>query len=451
MGDVRRGKWLCFIYFFIIVAVTVVLGGCSAPRKKPAATEVPNSSVTYEKGADFRGVIKNVDSVGARITFYNTLLDAEEEYSYSGGTEVYSKNGRDMSMAEVAPGDVYDIYVGQDGQKVTKMKESGDVIAQEGRRVLVDADQGRLTIDGVTYAYTEHLVALSDGREIDPMAVTSSDEVSFRGVKGRAYSLVVTKGHGYIKPTHYKDFVGGVLTLRGEAILPVSTDMLLTVPEGEQTLTMDNGDLTGTASVEVRRDQVTKVNMAQYQNQVPDTARVTFEIVPEGAELYVNGSLTDYSRKVPLKYGNHSVKVVLEGYNTYSGIAKIYDSSPTIRINLAAESADVESEDDKKPGSSVSDNNSSSDGSSSSTPNTSAADYDVDHKVTVSAPSGAAVYVDGTYKGTVPCSFVKMLGNVTLTLTKEGYTTKSYNIEISDDGQDVGWSFPDLAKGSSAG
>ena len=83
---------------------------------------------------------------------------------------------------------------------------------------------------------------------------------------------------------------------------------------------------------------------------------------------------------------------------------------------------------------------------SSSSPKTSTTSYDKEHKITVSAPSGAAVYVDGTYKGVVPCDFTKMLGNVTLTLTKEGYETKSYSVQISDDSQNVTWSFPDLTK-----
>jgi hypothetical protein len=37
-----------------------------------------------------------------------------------------------------------------------------------------------------------------------------------------------------------------------------------------------------------------------------------------------------------------------------------------------------------------------------------------------------------------------MLGSVTLTLTKEGCTTKSYSVELPDDSKDISWSFPDL-------
>ena len=180
------------------------------------------------------------------------------------------------------------------------------------------------------------------------------------------------------------------------------------------------------------------MDISRYQTQVPDTARVRFKVRPAGAELYVNNALQDPSKLISLKYGNHSIKVVLEGYNDYEGVVNIQDPNPTIKIDLAQESAKVEED-------SSSSSVSQQDGSSSSS-ESSKTSYDQEHKITVSAPAGAAVYVDGTYKGVAPCEFTKMIGNVTLTLTKEGYATKSYSVELSDDGQDVTWSFPDLTK-----
>lgn len=419
-----------------IAAVLICLSGCSLNRRKTAATEKPGSSPAIEETADFVGVVKSVDTLNQRIVFYNTLRDSDESYGYSGGTLIYSKNDRDMSMEEIEAGDVCDVYTGADGGKLVKLKESADIIETENAKVSVDASQKRVTVQGVTYGYSDRIAVISEGKQIQPMELTENDEVTFRGVKGQAYSLVVTKGHGYIRPTGYKDFLGGTLTVQGEAILPVSKDMLLTVPEGTRKITMANGDLTSSAAIEVKRNRITDVNMSKYQSQLPDTARVKFIVEPSGAELYINGSLTDYSKTVSMKYGKHSVRVILEGYNEYSGIIHIKDAAPIIRIDLAEETAEVDSQEDSE--SSVS--------SDDSSPATSQADYDTEHKVTVSAPVGAAVYVNGTYKGEAPCSFTKMLGSVTVTLTKENCETKSYSIEIPDDSQDISWSFPALEK-----
>ena len=94
----------------LLFAVTALAGisGCSA-GKRPPSTQAPNSSVSYEEGADFVGVVKALDGKNSRITFYNVLMEAEEEYGYSGATAVYSKNGRDMSMAEISAGEVFEV------------------------------------------------------------------------------------------------------------------------------------------------------------------------------------------------------------------------------------------------------------------------------------------------------------------------------------------------------
>lgn len=429
-----KHRILLGILAFLILGVT----GCHSGTGKPQGTEKPNEGVTYEKGVDFVGVIKAVDTDLETIEFYDATFDRIESYSYSGGTEILTKNQTQMTASELEAGDVYDVYTSEDGRKIVKLQQTSGLTKYVDAVVQVDAEQKRLTIQGNHYAYTEHLLVFSEGKLIQPMEITPEDKVTFRGTTGQAYSLIVTRGHGYIQPKNYNDFLGGTVTVQGEVILPVSENMLLSVPEGTQLLAMNNGDLTSEASVEVKRGQVTEVNMAQFQTQVPNTARVHFKINPAGAEVYVNGALQDPSKPISLKYGNHSIKVVLEGYNDYIGVVHIQDPNPTIKIDLAEESAEVEEENSS---SSVSEED-----NSSSSPKTSTTSYDKEHKITVSAPSGAAVYVDGTYKGVVPCDFTKMLGNVTLTLTKEGYETKSYSVQISDDSQNVTWSFPDLTK-----
>lgn len=429
-----KRRILLGVWVLLILGVT----GCHSGTGKPQRTEKPNEGVTYEKGVDFVGAIKNIDTDMETIEFYNASFDTIETYPYSGSTEILTKNETQMTAAQLEQGEVYDVYTSEDGRKIVKMQQTKGLVTCEDTTVQVDSEQKRLRIQDVNYAYTDHLLVFSDGKLIQPMEITSEDKVTFRGVKGQAYSLTVTRGHGYIRPKNYKDFHGGTVLVQGEVILPVSKNMLLSVPEGTQSLTMKNGDLMSQASIEIKRGQVTEVDIARFQTQVPDTARVRFKINPPGAELYVNKALQDSSKPISLKYGNHSIKVVLEGYNDYEGVVNIQDPNPTIKIDLAEESAEVVEDSSS---SSVSEEDNSSSTSQSTTTN-----YDQEHKITVSAPSGAAVYVDGTYKGVVPCDFTKMIGNVTLTLTKEGYETKSYSVQISDDSQNVTWSFPDLTK-----
>lgn len=46
--------------------------------------------------------------------------------------------------------------------------------------------------------------------------------------------------------------------------------------------------------------------------------------------------------------------------------------------------------------------------------------------------------------GIAPVTYTKSAGSHTITLRKQGYITKSYNIEVPDDGKDVTYAFPEL-------
>jgi hypothetical protein len=69
---------------------------------------------------------------------------------------------------------------------------------------------------------------------------------------------------------------------------------------------------------------------------------------------------------------------------------------------------------------------------------------DEEHYIYVQNPIGASVYLDGEFLGISPGNFRKVIGTHVLTLIKDGYETKSYTIEVVDDGQDAYFSLSDL-------
>lgn len=422
----------------LFLVICLMLGGCGKTGEKQSAvseTSNPNAGVTYEKGRDFTGVLKRADITNQTFTFYNTATEEEVQYSYTSGTEILTKNEKQISSESLEVGQAVDVYLNADTGKLSKVQLSGDVLEYENvKNLLVNADERYLEINGVRYKYGSGFTAFSSGEPISLQEIAPTDEVTFRGVKGKAYSVVVTRGHGYIRPEKYKDFIGGTMTVTGVMILPVTENMLVPVPEGTYEVSMKNGDYTGSRSVQVERDKQLVLDMSLFKSTVADTGQVVFEIAPQGAELYVNGALTEYARPVSLKYGKHSVKVVLDGYTTYTGVIDVQSANPTVRISLADEEAEVEDESD---GTSVSDDSADNENEVSN-------QYDNLHKITVNTPAGASVYLDGSYQGKAPCSFAKKIGTVTITLSRDGYTTKSYTVTTIDDSKDVQWSFPDL-------
>lgn len=422
----------------LVLGVCLMISGCGKSERRPMVSGNPNASVTYEPGRDFAGVFKKADYANKKVTFYNTSDEKEEEYEYSGGTEVLTKNGKSISSESLEAGQVVDVFLNKETKKIVKMQLSGDILEYENvKDLIVDVNEKYIQIADVKYRYGSGFTVFSDGEPLDIQEITKTDEVTFRGVKGKAYSLVVTRGHGYIKPKKYKDFIGGTMTVGGVMILPVTDNMLVPVPEGTYAVSMKNGDFEGSREVKVERDKQFVLDMSIFKSTAANTGQVIFDIEPVGAELYVNGTLTDYSKPVSLKYGKHSVRVVLDGYTSYAGVIDVQSANPTVHISLADEEAEVEDDE----GTSVSDGESDDKGQVSD-------QYDNLHKITISTPAGASVYMDGTYKGTAPCSFAKKIGTITITLSKQGFTTKSYTVTTIDDSKDVQWSFPDLVSSS---
>ena len=418
-----------------MIAVCILVSGCGKKNRQPTATDSPNASLTYDRGRDFVGVIKKIDTQNKTISFYNIAFEEESVCTYSGGTEILTKNGKQISSESLEIGQVLDVYQNPETKKLSKLQLSADILEYERVTGLAaDPDAGNLEVNGVKYRYGSGFTAFSDGEPIHVQEISPTDEVTFRGVKGKAYSIVVTKGHGYLKPKKYTDFIGGTMTVGGVAILPVTEKMLVPVPEGTYEVTMKNGDYTGSSTVTIERNKQFKLDMSKFKTLAPHTGQVVFDIDPVGAELYVNGSLTDYSKPVSLKYGKHSLRVILEGYTPYIGIIDVQSASPTVRISLTDENTDVTDDTDDTT---VSRQDSENDQNVSD-------QYDNQHTITVSAPIGASVYMDGTYKGVAPCSFPKKIGTVTITLSMSGLQTKSYTMKTVNDSKDIAWSFPDL-------
>jgi hypothetical protein len=65
-------------------------------------------------------------------------------------------------------------------------------------------------------------------------------------------------------------------------------------------------------------------------------------------------------------------------------------------------------------------------------------------KIYVEQPSGTEVYLDGNYIGIAPASTAKVTGSHVITLSRQGCQTKSYTVNIANDGKDVTFSFSAL-------
>lgn len=430
-------KWIYAVFFSFCLAL-LMLGGCQRRGAvKTSKQQASSSPVIDQKGTrDFVGVVKSRNDSSNTITFVNADLEEELTLNCSQATSFVSKNGVEVASGSVITGALVDVYYDRQTLKLNKVAVNNDGFVYEGMDNLVfDTQQRTITAGDQSFRYPADLVVAMGDDLLNIEDINPYDEVTLYGVGTKVCSIVVTKGHGYIKPSNYSAFIGGTISVGAGLWQPVTKDMLMLVREGTYDVTMRNGDLVGTKNIVVTRDLETELDMSAYRVKTKNMGTVQFKIEPDNATLSINGTEIVDLTVVKLPYGNHKITVSCEGYSDYSGVLDVQSASSTVRIDLEKETTEVTDDSDETD---LSDDTDSSSGTTVKT--------DSEHKISINTPSGAKVYVNGTYKGTAPCNFVKQIGKLTITLSKSGYITKSYIVDITDDNQDIQWNFADLEK-----
>lgn len=455
-------KYIPFVILIAMVALvfSVITGEADTNGGHKTQTETATAAglATQEQVAYDRqilGVVKSIDTNKKSITLYNVDGNDEIELYYDGTTSVKDKYDQEITMSQLTVGEMVDVYYLLDNN-IIEIAISKD--AWEYKKVsnlVINNDKKMLSISARNYQFTENLVISSADQLINLIDLSDKDELTLKGVNSKVYSIIVTKGHGYVRFSNYNDFIGGNLEIGNDNMIAISKDMLVVVREGDYKLTMENEGLTGSKLIRVVRDQEIVVDMGEFRKEAPQVGKVEFTVLPNGADLYVDGKEVDYSEPIELKYGEHTVTVSLSGYEDYTGTITIDESSMQFFITLVEPTVSEEESDSADSSSTSGNSNNNSSNSSSDddsleeevkNTDTSNNSVDSEHKIYVQTPIGASVYWNGQLMGTAPVNFTKQVGSYTISLAADGYETISYPVIIADDGEDVYLNFPNLTE-----
>lgn len=447
------------VFLIILIVVIAAIGVNSGKQKQTVQKRVttngtaPEPTKTYD--TEITGVVTKINTGLQNITIYNISNDLEITLMYTGGTNVTSKNNNIMSMNEINLGDIVDAYFLSSSSKLIKLQISPS--SWEYKNVSnykVNETDRQMQIGSTLYQYGNQIVMFNGENEFTFSELDEQDLLDIKGVGQSVYSIVLAKGHGYIRFSNYKDFIGGTVEVGNNIFMPVKKDMIIVVREGSYRLTLENGDLKGIKYITVARDEDVTVDMGEYRKEAEQTVSVQFKVTPASAKLYINDVDTDYKNPVELPFGEYDICVTARGYTDYTGTLMIGEDSkayeevsidlveapvtetPAI-TNTPVTAAPTNSIDSTAPA--------STDGPTASPSSTEAATVtDADHVISIRSPIGAQVYVNGTYKGEVPVSFEKQIGTLSILLSQSGYQSKSYTVEVKDDNKDAVYQFSDM-------
>ncbi|MGB8455462.1 MAG: PEGA domain-containing protein [Anaerocolumna sp.] len=452
--------FLLFGAFFIILiamALSVTAGNPSKETNSGHIVQSGDTSDEKEISVPVLAVLKEVDMGSGTMTLLDTESGQDIILEYTGGTNIIDKYEKVIADSQLNPGEMVDAYYDRDTSVLTKLQISNKAWEYKGvTKWSMDDTQGSFSIVDSKYKYSMDLVIVKDGKLLNMKDLDPEDELIVKGYNREAWSILVTKGHGSIRFEDYADFIGGMVYIGNKEILPVISDMSVTIQEGNYKITMEKGSLKGTKHLEVLPFEEAVLNMGEFKLPPVLKGRVKFEIIPDGADLYIDDELADYGKAIDLKYGEHTLKVALGGYTTYSGKLDIEEPAKTVSINLvesenAGNNADSENQNTQEnpannENSSTKDNSAAEDDTkdgSSENNNPNYEEVKAEENIYIQEPEGANAYFDGQFKGTVPISFPKETGTHYITLIQTGHQTKTYTVEIKDDGEDVKYNFPD--------
>lgn len=420
--------------------VLLLLTGCSKTEETALQTEDITETEDYEMekadSLDYAAIVK-IDEKNQAITYKNIASGRNYTLSYNGTTSMQNRYNEEIVAGQLQQGDLVQVTFLKNKKLARKvLLDKACSIIEEINDFSINRAASTMMIAGQQYELSKSIAVLAENEELGLMDINDADMLRAHVVDHTIHSLVIDKGHGYIRLVNDEYFIGGFIEVGQNIIKPVTEGMLLAVPEGTYKVLITNKGYGGEKEVVVERNKETQIDVGDLKGEIIKTGKILFLITPDDAKLSIDGKETDYSQPVELEYGIHQIVLKADGYATLTKYIKVGQELANIEIVMetgesTGSSEEEDSDEQDKGNGSVSSNSPVSPSLSK-------------YSVYIDAPDGAELYLDGSYVGVVPASFTKESGSHTITLRKSGYQTRSYSIQIDDEEKDVTYSFSDL-------
>ena len=443
-------------YGFVVLMLAFVLTGCGQKNNDIKVYENTEEVSVRHEETSMTAIITSMDMENNQMHFVSVLDGTDITLQYHGGVRVSDTKGTDIGIDSVVCGNVVDIVYYADTEKLVSIAKNAKVKTYtQVKKFLYRQDQHTASCNGTSYKVSDY-AQVFDGNQVLSLAdVNTEDEVTLSVWNGNLVSVVITKGHGYVRLLNQGTYVGGFVEIGKDVIVPVTVDMLVAVGEGDYTLRINKNGYSGEKSIRVTKDRELNVDISDIA--IP-SGTVTFAVTPEdaGEVIKVDGEIIA-NRTYTGLYGDHELSITAEGYDSFRGSFKITDTMKNLHVTLQQETTEESTEETTEATTQEAQTTTSGQTTQATeatqNPQTTSAttqsgqtteSVEQGNKITIKKPEGVGVYFDGDYVGIAPVSIKKTAGTHTITLYKAGYLIKSYTIQAADDGKDDEYSYADL-------
>lgn len=438
-------------YGFVVLMLAFMMVGCGQEKENDVKIyENTEDAVSEHQEASMTAIITGMDMENNQMQFVSVLDGTDITLQFHGGVRVSDTKGADIGIENVACGNVVDIVYHSDTEKLVSIEKDAKVKSYTAvKKFVYRPEENTAAYNGTSFKISDYIQVFDGGQALDLTDVNPEDEVTLSVWNGTLVSVVITKGHGYVRLLNQGTYIGGFVEIGKDVIVPVTADMLVAVGEGEYTLRISKDGYSGEKNVRVTKDRELNVDLS---NIAIPSGTVTFVVTPDdaGESIKVDGSeIAD--RTYTGLYGEHQLSITADGYDSFRGSFKITETMKTLHVTLQQETTEETTETTEQP--STQEGQTTQAGQTVQTTqsvqtttqsNQTTESVEQGNKITIKKPEGVGVYFDGDYVGIAPVSIKKTAGTHTITLYKAGYLIKSYTIQAEDNGKDDEYSYADL-------
>lgn len=324
-------------------------------------------------------LIVAINSAKENMRVYRFANGLEYQCYYGMTTEFCNKYGDHTSVANFRPGDVvYLSEADQEGRVKTVTKSDEVWVYDDITRYSIDTDINKLEIADSNYKIDEDTHVFSGAKEIKLEEIGDEDILQVVGLDNRVLSVSVMTGHGQLQLSNTELFEGSYLQLNNDIFVEITKDMDMELPEGKYRLVVANNGWGGSKNITIKRGKTTKVNLDKLKGEGPKAGHIQFVVDVEGAQILIDDKPIDYASPVDIIYGEHSLVVIAEGYETWNRKLFVNSEEATIIINL--QEGKAETKPDKPGDTEKKDSNNSNNSNNSESGNKSSESSDNSNK-----------------------------------------------------------------------
>ena len=250
------------------------------------------------------------DTQEGKLKFISVDGDKLFELEIKGNTPILGKHGNSLTLDQIRLGEILDVTYSIHSKDLKKLQISDEAWTfTDVTKFEINEEEGRMDIAGSTYKLPKTAI-VSYGDELASfMDVTNVDTLTVKGYGRKVCSVIVDRGHGYLRLLNESYFEGGWIEIGQDIITKVSEEMLIPVPEGSYHVRLTNRGYAAEEDVEISRDEESTIDLSKVDVKEVAIGHVEFSIEPDYAQLFVDGVMTDYEERIPLEFGVHHVHV----------------------------------------------------------------------------------------------------------------------------------------------